>query len=357
MAINVDIKKKLKGFSLDVNFQKGDERLGILGASGGGKSMTLKCIAGIETPDSGTIVLNNRVLFDSNKKINLKPQDRNVGYLFQNYALFPNMTVEENVAVGLKLKREEKADIVADCMKRFKLKGLEKRYPRQLSGGQQQRVALARILAYQPEVIMLDEPFSALDSFLKDALQDQLLEMLEGYAGDIIVVSHNRDEIYKFCEKLVVVSSGRSIHYGSTKQIFKYPKYAEAAKLTGCKNISRIKKLASNRLYAESWGVELVTEQEISDAIRYVGIRAHSFVPCTSMEQENSMEIQMDAIFETPFEMQYKISNKNMNDADKEDNEEASLRWYLPKAVLKSQLKEELPRYISLPKEELLLLE
>lgn len=357
MALSVDINKSLKGFSLDVHFQKGEERLGILGASGGGKSMTLRCIAGIETPDSGTIVLNNRVLFDSSKKINVKPQERNVGYLFQNYALFPNMTVEENVAAGMKINKEKKAEIVADCMKRFKLQGLEKRLPKELSGGQQQRVALARILAYQPEVIMLDEPFSALDSFLKDVLQDQLLEMLEGYSGDIIVVSHNRDEIYKFCEKLVVVSAGSSIHYGGTKQIFKHPRFAEAAKLTGCKNISRIKKLNSNRLFAISWGIELVTEQEISDDIQYVGIRAHSFVPCNSMDEENSIEIQVDGIYETPFEMQYKISNKNMSSIDKEDNEEAVIRWYLPKAVLKTQLNDGIPRYICLPKEELLLLE
>lgn len=357
MALIVDVNKKLKGFSLNVNFQKGNERLGILGASGGGKSMTLKCIAGIETPDSGRIVLNDRVLYDSKKKINLKPQERNVGYLFQNYALFPNMTVEENVAIGIKGNKSEKAEIVADCMKRFKLQGLEKRFPKQLSGGQQQRVALARILAYQPEVIMLDEPFSALDSFLKDVLQDQLLEMLEGYQGDVIIVSHNRDEIYKFCEKLVVVASGNAIHYGGTKEIFKHPKYAEAAKLTGCKNISRIKKLSSNRLYAESWGIELVTEQEISDAIQYVGIRAHSFIPSELESEENSLEIQMDGIYETPFEMQFKISNKRMSLVEKEGDEEAYLRWYIPKVILKSQYNDQVPKYITFPKDQLLLLE
>lgn len=357
MALKVDIQKKLKGFSLDVSFEKGNERLGILGASGGGKSMTLKCIAGIETPDCGSILLNDRVLFDSEKKINLKPQDRNVGYLFQNYALFPNMTVEENIAIGLKVQRSERTAIVADCIRRFKLQGLETRFPKQLSGGQQQRVALARILAYQPEVIMLDEPFSALDSFLKDLLQDQLFEMLEDYNGDIIIVSHNRDEIFKFCEKLVVVATGSSIHYGGTKEIFKYPKYAEAAKLTGCKNISRIKKISEYRLYAVSWGIELLTEQPISDKIKYVGIRAHSFLPSDISGGENSMEIQMDSIYETPFEMQFKISNKNMSSTEKEEDEESSLRWYIPKVILRSQYNERLPQYITFPKNELLLLE
>lgn len=108
MSLFVDIKKKLKGFSLEVSFETNGDYLGILGASGSGKSMTLKCIAGIETPDEGIIVLNGKVLFDSKKNINLKPQERNVGYLFQNYALFPNMTVEENISIGLKSSKLEK---------------------------------------------------------------------------------------------------------------------------------------------------------------------------------------------------------------------------------------------------------
>lgn len=357
MAVSVDIIKNLNGFSLNVDFQKGEERLGILGASGSGKSMTLKCIAGIESPDSGKIILNDRVLFDSDKKINLRPQERNVGYLFQNYALFPNMTVEENVGAGIKLGKAEKAEIVSDCMKRFKLQGLEKRFPSELSGGQQQRVALARILAYKPEVIMLDEPFSALDSFLKDVLQDQLLDMLSDYKGDVIIVSHSRDEIYKFCEKLVVISAGESILYGGTKEIFKRPQYAEAAKLTGCKNISRAKSLGNKRIYAIDWKIELATKEEVAEDIRYVGIRAHSFIPSLTKSTENCMEIVVNRCSETPFELQYIVMNKEIDLSDYEDGEtEGTLRWYLPKAIAQNEWKNSLPKYISLPKEELLLL-
>lgn len=155
---------------------------------------------GSRRPDEGRIVLNDRVLFDSEKKINLTPQKRNVGYLFQNYALFPNMTVEANIAAGLKCPEREKQEIVREMIRLFKMEGLEKRYPSQLSGGQQQRTALARILAYEPDVIMLDEPFSALDFYLKEQLQLQVKEVLKNYSGDALLVTHSRDEVYRFCE-------------------------------------------------------------------------------------------------------------------------------------------------------------
>ena len=172
--------------------------MGILGASGCGKSMTLKSIAGIVTPDSGRIALQyakgeaagGRVLYDSALKINEKPQMRRVGYLFQNYALFPNMSVEENIAAGLKGMEKKKAK-VGEMIERFRLTGLEKRYPGQLSGGQQQRVALARMMIGEPEVILLDEPFSALDGYLKDIMQRDMQNFLNEYTGDMILVTHN----------------------------------------------------------------------------------------------------------------------------------------------------------------------
>ena len=146
MSLYVDIEKRLGGFHLRVRFQTENEATALLGASGCGKSMTLKCIAGIVTPDRGRIVLNDRILFDSDKKINLPPQQRKLGYLFQNYALFPNMTVEKNILCGIRSRdKREKAAVLEDALRRFRLEGLEKRYPAQLSGGQQQRVALARI--------------------------------------------------------------------------------------------------------------------------------------------------------------------------------------------------------------------
>ena len=209
MALEVAIKKYYPDFSLDVNFYTEKGILGVLGASGCGKSMTLKCIAGIETPDEGKIILNGRVLFDSEKKINLSPQKRNIGYLFQNYALFPHMNVEENIAVGIKFK-EEKNEIIAKYLKIFHLENLKKAYPKNLSGGQQQRVALARIFASQPDILMLDEPFSALDDFLKWQVELELAKVLKLYGKNVLFVSHNRDEIYRFCDEIMVLSQGKT---------------------------------------------------------------------------------------------------------------------------------------------------
>lgn len=239
--------------------------MGILGASGCGKSMTLKCVAGIEKPDHGRIVLNGKVLFDSEKGINMPARERRVGYLFQNYALFPTMTVEENLAIVLPGKKKDKLPLVAEQLRRFQLEGLEKRYPSQLSGGQQQRVALARMLLYSPDIIMLDEPFSALDGFLKDTLQMEMLELIKDYSGDVLMVSHSRDEIYKFCDHMMLLSDGKTILKGSTKDIFRRPERMEAAKLTGCKNISSIEKISDYELYACDWKIKLKTEEKIED--------------------------------------------------------------------------------------------
>ena len=177
--LQAEIKKKLREFTLDLSFQAGNGCLGILGPSGCGKSMTLKSIAGIVTPDEGNILLNGKILFDSEKKINQKPQKRKVGYLFQNYALFPNMTVEQNVMAGLGKRDRNSKKKTAAMIKRFRLEGLEKRYPGQLSGGQQQRAALASILADEPDVILLAEPFSAMDAPLTEGLKLERARVLK----------------------------------------------------------------------------------------------------------------------------------------------------------------------------------
>ena len=183
MALEVDIEKQLGSFHLRAAFSCGKETLGILGASGSGKSMTLKCIAGIERPDRGRIVLDGRVLFDSGKRIDLPPQERRVGYLFQHYALFPGMTVRQNILCGLhaekdRQKREEKADAMMEMLRIREIASLR---PEALSGGQAQRTALGRILVNEPDLLMLDEPFSALDAHLRLKLQAELKSLLSGY--------------------------------------------------------------------------------------------------------------------------------------------------------------------------------
>ena len=172
MSLEVNIEKKLDGFTLRAAFSAGNIPTALLGASGCGKSMTLRCIAGIVKPDKGRIVLDGRVLFDSEQHIDLPPQQRGAGLLFQNYALFPNMTVEQNILCGLKAEKDRAARQArcAELLRAMRLEPLAKRYPAQLSGGQQQRTALARILAGRPRILMLDEPFSALDSYLREAV-------------------------------------------------------------------------------------------------------------------------------------------------------------------------------------------
>ena len=349
MALEVDIRKKFSGFTLDVSFRSEGGCMGILGASGCGKSMTLKCIAGIEKPDEGRIVLDGKVLFDSEKRIDLKPQRRNVGYLFQNYALFPNMTVEENIGIGMKEKKEQRKMLAAKQIERFQLQGLEKRYPFELSGGQQQRVALARILSCSPDIIMLDEPFSALDGYLKDTLQLEMQEVLAGYGKDVLFVSHSRDEIFKFCSRMCLISGGSSMLVGDTREIFSRPGTLEAARLTGCKNFSAVEKLSDYELYASDWNFRMKTAERIGDDIRYVAVRGHWLIPSWEKGQENTMAIEEAGYTETPFEKQYLFVNR-------EGENNRRIWWMVNKKDFIDGDLGGLPPYMIFPKEHMMLL-
>ena len=224
MSLYVDIEKRLGTFRLQAQFEAPDETMALLGASGCGKSMTLKCIAGIVTPDRGRIVLGDRVLFDSEKHIDLTPQQRRVGYLFQQYALFPTMTVEQNILCGIRSgDQAEKRRVLAEKLRLFWLEGLEKKHPAQLSGGQQQRVALARILCAEPEAILLDEPFSALDSYLKWNLETELSSLLAAFKGPILWVSHDLRECYRNCRTVCVMEEGRTCAVTDMETLARHP--------------------------------------------------------------------------------------------------------------------------------------
>ena len=222
MSLQAAIKKRFSGFSLDVSLNTDGGVMGILGASGSGKSMTLKCIAGIETPDEGRIVLNGRVLFDSEKRINLPPQKRKVGYLFQNYALFPNMTVETNIAAGLSGSKEEKQEAVARMIRLFKLEGLEKRYPSQLSGGQQQRMGIARAVVLNPDVILFDEPTSALDPELVGEVLKVIRELADQNTT-MIIVTHEMAFARDVADHVIFMDDGRIVEQGDPRQVFENP--------------------------------------------------------------------------------------------------------------------------------------
>lgn len=273
MSLLIDIEKRLGSFHLQVQLQAQDEVTALSGASGCGKSMTLKCIAGIVTPDRGRIVLNDRVLFDSAAHIDLPPQRRRVGYLFQNYALFPTMTVEKNILCAIPGSKTEKGAALSDAVRRFRLEGLEHHYPAQLSGGQQQRVALARILCSQPEVILLDEPFSALDSYLKWDLELKLSDFLENFSGPILWVSHDRGEVFRNCKRVCILDQGASQGTFTLRQLFHEPETEAAARLSGCKNIVEAVP-AGSAVTLPAWGLTLHCGKPVPADIRQAGIRA-----------------------------------------------------------------------------------
>ena len=224
--LKVNIKKKLEKYDLSVEFETDKICFGIIGASGSGKSMTLKCIAGIEKPDEGYIILNDKVLFDSYKNINLKPQDRHIAYLFQNYALFPQMNVWRNIFVSVNKRylKNEKIKKVDDTIEMMKLSGLEKKYPNEISGGEQQRVALARIIVNEPEFLLLDEAFSSLDVYLKWSLANELKKILKDIDKDAIFVSHDIREVNFLCEMALVLNDGKIVEKGQIREIISNPK-------------------------------------------------------------------------------------------------------------------------------------
>lgn len=300
--LSVQIRKTLGAFRLDVSFETDTEVMALLGASGCGKSMTLKCIAGIERPDEGRIVLNGRVLFDSAQHIDLPPQKRRVGYLFQQYALFPNMTVEQNIAAGCRIAdKTEKRAAVAQKVHAMHLEGLEQKRPHQLSGGQQQRVALARILINEPELLLLDEPFTALDSYLKWQLELELADTLREFGRGALFVSHSRDEVYRLCQSVCVLTEGSAEPKQSVKALFEAPKTRAACLLSGCKNVSRARKVSETQVEALDWGITLAAPVAGLQQIAYVGVRAHYLRLCTTAQEPNSFLCSVDRVVEDVF--------------------------------------------------------
>ena len=359
MSLIVRIEKKLKNFTLKVDFKTSDSCLGILGASGCGKSMTLKCIAGIVTPDRGYIELNGRILFDSYKNINLTPQQRKVGYLFQDYALFPNMTVYENIGISIKAPKREKKIKVKKLIEDFRLQGLEDQYPNMLSGGQQQRVALARMLAYEPELLLFDEPFSAMDSYLREELQIQLHDLLLNYHGDSIIVTHSRDEVYHFCNHTIVLDHGELLEEGDTKVLFANPKKVQTARLTGCKNISRAKKISNAQVMALDWNMVFTVKQPIPENLTHIGIRAHSLTPCNS-KVENLFLCKIHKITEAPFEWNVLLEVENtecLNSNEVSNTTKSLLWWKIGKSQISSSFENNLPMYFTVDSADILLLE
>jgi len=285
-----EIEKNLKGFSLNVNISAKSGVTALMGASGSGKSMTLRCIAGVSKPDRGRIELNGKVLFDSEKKINLPPQKRGAGFLFQDYALFPNMTVRQNIMAGVKAKNRRERRAAAEALAQtFHLSLHLDKHPHQLSGGEKQRCALARILAGSPDILMLDEPFSSLDSHLRWELEMELAALFRDFPNPVLYVSHNRDEVYRLCGDIVIINGGRSEITGDKWALFKNPLTVQAARLTGCKNIAAASAQARGGgalVSVPDWGVEFSLD-EPRDGVQYAGIRANHIVPAAAAKTDD----------------------------------------------------------------------
>ena len=309
MTLEVDIRKKFKDFTLDVQFAAGDEVLGLLGASGCGKSLTMRCVAGIETPDEGRIVVNGEVFFDSAAKINLKPQQRKTALLFQNYMLFPNLTVEQNVAAGIPkdTSKAERDAIVLSELKRFDVVAFAKRYPAQLSGGQQQRVALARMLAARPGILMLDEPFSALDAHLKGVLEQNLASLFDAFDGTILYVSHDIDEAVRFCDRIAVVEKGHVMEIDENRELVDNPKSMAGLKLSGCKNAVEVERLNGTHVYCPQWGVKIAVPGGVPDDVRGIGIRAFNLRQVDTPGC-NVYRVRVDRVSDSRFERMCMLS-------------------------------------------------
>ena len=299
MALTVDIEKTLGDFHLRVKFEAENRVLALLGASGCGKSMTLKCIAGIERPDRGVITLDGTTLFDSGRGVNLPPQRRRVGYLFQQYALFPNMTVEQNIAAGVRDRRRAREE-TAEAIAAMRLEGLERKRPHQLSGGQQQRAALARILVNRPEALLLDEPFSALDSHLRFQLEQELRGAIRRFGKTVLLVSHNRDEVFRLSDEVAIMHDGRIETTGEKKAVFANPRTRNGAILTGCKNVSPVEATGERRARAVDWGVELALPAS-ADGVQYVGIRMHDVRLADAQGEPNAFLCRVEETIENPF--------------------------------------------------------
>lgn len=330
MALEVQFEKRLAAYNLNVEFSCGADPLAVLGPSGAGKSMTLRCIAGLERPARGRIVLDGRVLFDSSQGVNLPSRERRIGMLFQHYALFPHLTVAENISFGLDGRpAAERFARVKRQIAQAHLVDFENRSPRELSGGEQQRVALARALAIEPQALLLDEPLSALDTHLRAQIERQLIDTLAAFRRPALFVTHNMEEAYRMATNLLVLTKGRVVALGPKEEIFRHPPSLEVARLTGLKNSSRAKQISADTVEALDWNCTLRTHQSIASPPKYLGIRAHyvDFLEAASCVSSgaNVFPCWLVRSSETPFRITLYLRLHNPPDATGEHHLQAEL--------------------------------
>ena len=274
--IDVDVRKTLPGLGLEVAFTAQDEIVGLFGPTGTGKTLTLRLIAGLLSPDAGRIVINGRTVVDAARRVNLPVQQRRIGYVSQRYALFPHLSVAANIAYGLfDLPAAERQSRVADMVGLMRLKGLESRRPSELSGGQQQRVALARALVARPDILLLDEPFAACDSAVRSRLYEELQELHRRYPITTILVTHDLAEACSLATRLVVMDAGHVLQSGAIADVLYHPACRTTARFVGVRNFleGQVVSALSDHLRVQ-WGRHVICARKVD------GVREGDMVTC-----------------------------------------------------------------------------
>ena len=357
LQLEVDIQKQLPEFLLDVTFTINSQhtRVGILGASGAGKTTLLRCIAGLEIPDRGKIVLNKRILFDSARGINLPPQERQVGLVFQDYALFPHLTVAENVAFGIDAKNSKRAIAiqVETQLQQLDLLKLKNCFPPQLSGGEQQRVALARVMASEPNVTLLDEPFSALDTDLKSKLIPLLQERLSEYSGLSLYVTHNLRQAYQLCSQLLFIDRGKLIAFDNKQNIISRPPNIKTAQITGCRNFAAARYIAPQTVEAKNWQCILQIDRSIPHKINRIAIHSHAVALVPSDRGVNTFAVWLSKYSEFPNTVTLYLKLHLSSD----DREDYDLEVEVTISQWQRLQQQALPWYVCLPPEKIIMFE
>ncbi|OIJ21559.1 hypothetical protein BKP45_02125 [Anaerobacillus alkalidiazotrophicus] len=343
MMLEVKINKAFGNFNLNVDFRVEKGIIGILGPSGCGKSLTLQAIAGLLKPDKGKIAIGGRTLFDTENNTNVPTRKRKVGYVFQNYALFPHLTVLENVNFGLEhLSKQEKKEKVAAIINTVQLQGLENRFPIQLSGGQQQRVALARTLVTEPEILLLDEPFSALDQHVKKRLELELLDIIkQNFTGVVLFVTHNIEEAYRLCDYICLYDKGTNIQFGEKSEVLQRPTSKASAQIVGCENIFEINQAEKSSIVAN--GLKLQVNSVIQTEKKYVGIHSHDAIFTSNKYEDNTYQYKLNSIVNS---IDRSIVSVSINELDFKVN--------VPKSQVTKILNEN--SYLYLPPDKLFLM-
>lgn len=352
-TLQVEVERSLDNFNLQVALGSGQGAVGLLGPSGSGKSMTLRMIAGVTAPDRGRIVLDNRVLYDSAAGVNTSAASRKIGVVFQDYALFPHLTVAENVGFGLRTMPDgERRVRIERQLASMYISELASRYPKEISGGQRQRVAIARCMAMEPVALLLDEPFAALDPHLRRQTEEQLRETLSSFKGAVIFVTHDMEEAFRFCTDLLVLDRGRIIANGPKHELFERPKTIAAARLTGCKNIVPACRLGDHCIEIQAWESKVTTASAVPSNLTHAGFRSHQFIFQESKEGENVYPCWLVDSSEAPHEVTLYLRLHAIERPD----QPAHLQADVPKEVWRSLSKRSQPWFIKLDPERVLLL-